>query len=765
MASLEIDDVARGAFAHDSFARHLDLYAHGSEPVVIDDADLVFKGDYSRSGNDLVISKVFESVTIHNYFQLAERPALHAPGGAALSGAVVSAITHSQDGERYADESGAVGPPKAIGRVEVVTGTATAVRNGQSVTLHAGDLVYQGDAVQTGENSTLALTFLDGTAFSLSSDARMVLNEMIYDPASSSNASLLTLVQGSISFVAGNVAHTGEMKVDTPVATMGIRGTAVHCAIDADSGETHFSVMREPNGRVGKFVLYDHHDHTKILSRVEDVTVIVTLSLINGEAHIHTDAKTDLDFGQELNFTQFVFQIFQIGQQNPLRAQLGLEPPQIPNPQEPHGPQGPQGMGHQGAAGGAGGGSPPLEPTPTTPQTLPLGGAPGATTPEVTPTSTPQGILLGVVTTAATTTTTTTTTTVVTPTFVVPSNVIEITAPVTGGTLGAGAGVDTINLLAGAVLANPQAHLALATNSSGQPAVSVSVDSGAYNPSSVAYTVDSAGNLQIDPSQFSSVAPGTTVTLSFHYTLVASTGAQAAQTASVTIDGGTAVTYPSTATVVVGHEPVTITPTLVSPEGGNTFAIDPPDVLLVTQVGLYGTATINTLTGTITYTPTAGPGIAGTDTFTVSDTDKDGVTTKTSVSFFVDGGTAASYAPVSVGTHAVTEAPTLVSPEGGDQFALMGSSGPVLSEVGAHGTASIDPTTGAITYTPSVSPGTGSGDTFTMLDTDALKVTTTTVFVVTGLPVISAPTTATVAQGHATAIDGVSLAEDRKSVV
>ena len=61
---------------------------------------------------------------------------------------------------------------------------------------------------------------------------RMVLNEMVYDPNGSNNSSLISLVAGTISFVAGETAKHGDMKVDTPVATMGIRGTAVLVEID-----------------------------------------------------------------------------------------------------------------------------------------------------------------------------------------------------------------------------------------------------------------------------------------------------------------------------------------------------------------------------------------------------------------------------------------------------------------------------------------------------------------------------------------------------
>jgi hypothetical protein len=99
--------------------------------------------------------------------------------------------------------------------------------------------------------------------FGLSSNARMVLNEMVYDPNGSNNSSLLSLVAGTISFVAGETAKHGDMKVDTPVATMGIRGTAVLVEIDftvpgqGGTPDAKFQVLVEPDGTTGSYILFD----------------------------------------------------------------------------------------------------------------------------------------------------------------------------------------------------------------------------------------------------------------------------------------------------------------------------------------------------------------------------------------------------------------------------------------------------------------------------------------------------------------------------
>jgi hypothetical protein len=54
----------------------------------------------------------------------------------------------------------------------------------------------------------------------------MARNEYSFDASGASNGAVFTLVEGTFAFVAGQVAHTGVgMRIATPVATMGIRGT------------------------------------------------------------------------------------------------------------------------------------------------------------------------------------------------------------------------------------------------------------------------------------------------------------------------------------------------------------------------------------------------------------------------------------------------------------------------------------------------------------------------------------------------------------
>jgi hypothetical protein len=146
------------------------------------------------------------------------------------------------------------GTAKPIGKIVTVVGSVT-IEHVNAVVVQAnvasqgeqtkvGDPVYLGDVVQTGADGKISITFTDDTAFNLSSNARMALNDFVYDPNGKSNSTLFSLTKGTFTFVAGKVAKTGDMKIDTPVATMGIRGTTPHVEI-SDDGTVKFSTLIE----------------------------------------------------------------------------------------------------------------------------------------------------------------------------------------------------------------------------------------------------------------------------------------------------------------------------------------------------------------------------------------------------------------------------------------------------------------------------------------------------------------------------------------
>ena len=145
-----------------------------------------------------------------------------------------------------------------IGKVVTTNGSVTIVHadavlvqvsaSADAGQVKAGDPVYLRDTVQTAADSAVGIVFADGTAFNLAANSRMVLDEFVYDPKGSANSTAFSVARGTFTFITGKVAATGQMRVHTPVATMGIRGTSPHVEI-LDNGTVKFSTLVEEGSR------------------------------------------------------------------------------------------------------------------------------------------------------------------------------------------------------------------------------------------------------------------------------------------------------------------------------------------------------------------------------------------------------------------------------------------------------------------------------------------------------------------------------------
>jgi hypothetical protein len=218
-------DKANGSVIHADSRIVIHKDAADANAIGIPDATLL-KGHFARSGLDLILTdQDGRHHVITGYFASEHHAALRAPSGATLAGSVVDLLAASPAHVQYAQAQPS-SPADSIGKVEKVVGNVTVMRNGVAVALHVGDAVHKSDVIETGANSSCGISFPDGTALNLVANTRMAMNEYSFDPNGTTNGALFTLVTGTFAFVAGKVAKTGGVNVATPVATMGIRGTA-----------------------------------------------------------------------------------------------------------------------------------------------------------------------------------------------------------------------------------------------------------------------------------------------------------------------------------------------------------------------------------------------------------------------------------------------------------------------------------------------------------------------------------------------------------
>ncbi len=145
-----------------------------------------------------------------------------------------------------------------VGSIASVTGNATDFRNGAPVTtLKVNDGVLKGDLLQTDTNASLGVTFDDETTFQLGPSATLVVSDFLFEQGGSKNSALFNVVRGSAAFVASFVAKTGNMKIVTPTATLGIRGTTGLIEVPSGgTGDVSIKLYPDANGRVGQIEVF-----------------------------------------------------------------------------------------------------------------------------------------------------------------------------------------------------------------------------------------------------------------------------------------------------------------------------------------------------------------------------------------------------------------------------------------------------------------------------------------------------------------------------
>jgi len=149
-----------------------------------------------------------------------------------------------------------------IGNVATLTGTATVIRNKDSLPLKLQDDIFLNDILQTSANSTLGVTFNDATTFNLTANARITVDNYLYEDGGKQNNALFDITRGTVAFVAAAVAKTGDMRISTPTASLGIRGTTGLVEVPQDGAATgahNIKLYPDPDGRVGHIDISDHN--------------------------------------------------------------------------------------------------------------------------------------------------------------------------------------------------------------------------------------------------------------------------------------------------------------------------------------------------------------------------------------------------------------------------------------------------------------------------------------------------------------------------
>lgn len=205
------------------------LEAQGASEIVVAGEAFIQYAEYTRQGTDLLLTgRDGRQVLVEDYFLSDTPPDLVSDGGARVTGDIAVMLAGPQAPAQYAQAGPAAGGPPVIGKVAEVSGDVRVVKaDGSTVVLSKDALVHQGDQIETGTGAKLGLVFIDKTTFAIGENARMVLNEVVFDPQGGNLSSVVTLLHGAFLFVTGEIGKLlpEAVVVNTPVATIGVRGT------------------------------------------------------------------------------------------------------------------------------------------------------------------------------------------------------------------------------------------------------------------------------------------------------------------------------------------------------------------------------------------------------------------------------------------------------------------------------------------------------------------------------------------------------------
>ena len=171
----------------------------------------------------------------------------------------------------FARPASAQGVADVAGRIVRLKGAASAMQDAVPRPLKMDNPIFRGDVISTGREARLEMKMLDDAVVTLGEKTVFVVIDYVAGGAAPSVA--MRLIEGAFATSAGAIAKApgGSMRVETDVATIGIRGTTFWGGmLDGD-----FQIALLSAGRI---VVENRAGRTE-LTRPGDGTLIKSLSV------------------------------------------------------------------------------------------------------------------------------------------------------------------------------------------------------------------------------------------------------------------------------------------------------------------------------------------------------------------------------------------------------------------------------------------------------------------------------------------------------
>jgi hypothetical protein len=124
--------------------------------------------------------------------------------------------------------------PDHVGIVKSLVGDVVVLRNDAPIKAEGNMKLLKGDQIRTGANGKVGLIFEDDTIISIGPNSRIVIENFLFQPNEKRLSFIARILQGTASYLSGQIAKLAPdlVRIETPQATVGMRGTHVLIKVD-----------------------------------------------------------------------------------------------------------------------------------------------------------------------------------------------------------------------------------------------------------------------------------------------------------------------------------------------------------------------------------------------------------------------------------------------------------------------------------------------------------------------------------------------------
>ncbi len=123
-----------------------------------------------------------------------------------------------------------------VGIVKRVRGEAVVQRGDATIPATEGLGLAEGDVLRTGADGALGVLLRDDTRLALGPASEVKIDRFAFAPTQGALALVLRMARGAASYVSGKIAKLAPdaVRIETPVASIGVRGTHFAARIEAN---------------------------------------------------------------------------------------------------------------------------------------------------------------------------------------------------------------------------------------------------------------------------------------------------------------------------------------------------------------------------------------------------------------------------------------------------------------------------------------------------------------------------------------------------